>query len=264
MSKNRIGLVLSGGGVKSLAHAGLLQALHENDITPHQIAGTSGGALIGALYACGYKPKEMLQFFKETPVFKFSLFALNKPGIMDSEKYHELFVTFFKNKTFEELDLPLTVTATNLITGKLEYFQSGSLIKPLIASSALPPYFSPIAIGDHLYSDGGILNNFPIEPLQKQCNILLGSFVNPVEEIDKTEVNTTLKLIQRIYHIGMDASYYAKFKRCAYVFIPKEIDLIGVLDTKMIDKAYEIGYNHAIKEMNTIKTQISNALPVPP
>lgn len=71
MSKNRIGLVLSGGGVKSLAHAGLLQALHENDITPHQIAGTSGGALIGALYACGYKPKEMLQFFKETPVFKF-------------------------------------------------------------------------------------------------------------------------------------------------------------------------------------------------
>lgn len=59
-------------------------------------------------------------------------------------------------------------------------------------------------------------------------------------------------------------SYYAKFKRCAYVFIPKEIDLIGVLDTKMIDKAYEIGYNHAIKEMNTIKTQISNALPVPP
>lgn len=60
---------------------------------------------------------------------------------MDSEKYHELFVTFFKNKTFEELDLPLTVTATNLITGKLEYFQSGSLIKPLIASSALPPSF---------------------------------------------------------------------------------------------------------------------------
>ena len=75
---------------------------------------------------------------------------------MDSDKYALYFKKFFPNDSFESLKYPLTVTATNLIEGKLDYFNSGQFIKPLIASSALPPVFSPIEINGNFYSDGGV------------------------------------------------------------------------------------------------------------
>ena len=92
---NNIGLVLSGGGVRAIAHIGLLQVLNENNIRPTHLSGTSAGALIAALYAANYSPKEMLSFFEQTPLLKLTLYAINKPGIMDSEKYILFFKKFF-------------------------------------------------------------------------------------------------------------------------------------------------------------------------
>lgn len=252
MSYTKLGLVLSGGGVRALAHAGFLKALLENGIKPDYLSGTSGGALVASLYASGYAPEDMLAFFKETPIFGFSLFALKKPGIIDSEKYDSLFRKFFTQSTFEELNLPITVAVTNITSGTLEYFNSGELIKPLVASSAVPPYFSPVEMNGELYSDGGVLNNFPTEPLENKCDMLLGSFVNPVTPIEKSDITTTIKLLQRVYHISMDANYYEKFKKCNYVFTAPNIHKIGLLDVKMLDKAFDIGYLHAQNEMNVI------------
>lgn len=251
-----IGLVLSGGGVRAIAHIGFIKVLLENNIVPTQVAGTSAGALVAALYANGYQPDEMIGFFKQTPLLKLSLYALNKPGIMDSEKYTAFFNKFFPKNSFESLKYPLTVTATNLITGKLTYFKKGELIKPLIASSALPPVFSPLEIKNGLYCDGGVLNNFPVESVKKNCNILLGSFVNPITEIDKQEINSSLKLLYRVYHIGLDANNIKKFKKCNYVFSPPEIKQIGVLDANAIDKAFKIGYEKAKAERQTILNRI--------
>ena len=247
-----IGLVLSGGGVRAIAHVGFLQVLLENNLQPTKVSGTSAGALVCALYAAGYKTDEMLSFFKQTPLLKLSLYALNKPGIMDSDKYIGFFKEYFSEDTFESLKMPLTVTATNLLNGKLDYFNSGQLIKPLIASCALPPVFSPIEVNGNLYSDGGILNNFPIEPLKEGCLKILGSFVNPIEEIDKSEINSSMELMYRVYHIGLDANNIKKFSECDYVFSPKDIDKVGVLDANGIDKAYKIGYESAQKEIDTI------------
>jgi NTE family protein len=247
-----IGLVLSGGGVRAIAHVGFLQVLLENDIKPTRVSGTSAGALVCALYASGYKTEEMLSFFKQTPLLKLSLYAIGKPGIMDSEKYIRFFKEYFSEDTFESLKIPLTITATNLLNGKLDYFNQGKLIKPLIASCALPPVFSPIEVNGSLYSDGGVLNNFPIEPLKNDCAKILGSFVNPIEKIDKSELNSSMKLMYRVYHIGVDASNIKKFSECDYVFSPKDINQVGVLDAKGIDKAYKIGHESAQKEINTI------------
>ncbi|MFD0761924.1 patatin-like phospholipase family protein [Lutibacter aestuarii] len=250
--EKEIGLVLSGGGVRGIAHIGFLKVLLENNIVPTQVSGTSAGALVSALYAAGYQPEEMLLFFKQTPLLKLSLYALNKPGIMDSEKYITFFKKYFPEDSFESLKKPLTITATNLLNGTLDFFNSGQLIKPLIASCALPPIFSPIEVNGNLYSDGGVLNNFPIEPLKDTCSIILGSFVNPIEEIDKTEINSSMKLMYRVYHIGLDASNIKKFSECNYVFSPKNIDKVGVLDANGIDKAYKIGYEYAKQETETI------------
>lgn len=256
---SKLGIVLSGGGVRALAHAGFIKALIEHGITPDYLSGTSGGALVATLYASGYHPDEMLAFFKETPLFSFSLVALKKPGLIDSAKYDLLFRRFFTKDTFEALHIPTTIAATNITSGTLEYFNSGELIKPLVASSALPPYFSPVEMHGELYSDGGVLNNFPVEPLEAHCDVILGSFVNPVTPIEKNDLSTTLKLLQRVYHISMDANYNEKFTKCDYVFMAPNIQKIGILDTKMLDKAFETGYQHALDEMETIQKRITNA-----
>ncbi len=248
-----IGLVLSGGGVRAIAHIGFVKVLLENNIIPTKVSGTSGGALVAALYAAGHSPEEMLSFFKETPLLKFSLYARNKPGIMDSDKYILFFKKYFPDNSFENLKYPLSVTATNLLNAQLEFFDEGSLIKPLIASSALPPIFSPVEINGALYADGGVLNNFPIEPLLGKCDVIFGSFVNPISVIDKSEINSSLKLLYRVYHIGLDASNIKKFELCNYVFSPPNINNIGVLDAKSILKSYELGYEYAQKEIAVIK-----------
>lgn len=253
----KIGLVLSGGGVRAIAHIGLIKVLLEHGIIPNDISGTSGGALVGALYANGYDANEMTRFFKETPILDFSLYAIKKPGILDSEKYEKFFKKYFDENDFKALKYPMTTTATNLLTGKLEYFSQGELIKPLIASCAIPPLFSPLKINDNFYSDGGILNNFPVEPLKKKkITKIIGSFVNPITSIKESDINTSLKLIYRVYHLGLEANNLKKFKLCNYVFEPKPIDKIGTLETKSIDTAFEIGYNHAKKEIDQILSSL--------
>lgn len=255
MAKN-IGLVLSGGGVRAIAHIGFIKMLLENNIQPTHVSGTSAGALVAGLYAYGYNPEEMLNFFKQTPLLKISLYARNKPGLMDSDKYADFFRKFFKNDSFEALEYPLTVTATNLITGKLNYFDSGELVMPLIASSALPPVFSPVEINKNLYCDGGVLNNFPVEPLKEKCDFIFGSFVNPITKISKEEISTSMKLLYRVYHIGLDADNIKKFDLCDYVFAPTEINKIGVLDSGSIDKAFEMGYELAKADKKKILNSI--------
>jgi NTE family protein len=252
-----IGLVLSGGGVRAIAHIGLIKALLENGVVPNHVSGTSAGALVGALYAAGYNTEEMIHFFKNTPVLDFSLYALKKPGFLDSEKYEKFFQKYFKENAFEKLKYPLISTATNLLSGKLEYFSEGELIKPLIASCALPPLFSPLKINNNFYSDGGVLNNFPVEPLKKKkLKNIIGSFVNPITPIKESDINTSLKLVYRVYHLGLEANNVKKFNLCNYVFEPKAINNIGVLETKYIDKAFEIGYDHAQKEINKITASL--------
>ncbi len=251
------GLVLSGGGVRALAHAGMLKALDEHHLRPVVISGTSGGALVGALYASGKTPEQLLDFFKQTPLFKFSMLSLGKMGLINSNKYPALFEKNLSCTTFEELSIPLYVAATNLLSGKITYFSKGDLISPMVASSALPPYFSPIKIGEGVYCDGGLLNNFPIEPLRGKCDVFIGSFINPLESVEEKDLSNPIKFFQRIYNVIMDGSYEKKFKKCDFVFL-QELSNIGVLDTKQIDAAFEYGYQQALSMMTTLKNCIAN------
>ena len=154
-----VGLVLSGGGVKGMAHIGMIQALNEFGISSHAVSGTSVGALIGALYANGNSVKEMLQFFKETPLFRYHFMTILKPGLLDTERYFDLLAKYLPDNSFETLERKLYVIATDLQKGDEKIFSEGELIKPLLASAALPPVFSPVAINGRLYADGGIMNN---------------------------------------------------------------------------------------------------------
>jgi NTE family protein len=242
-----VGLVLSGGGIKGMAHIGLIQALNEFGISAVTVSGTSVGALIGALYANGNSVAEMLQFFKETPLFRYHLMTILKPGFINTDRYYTLFAKYFPEDSFAVLGRKLFVVTTDLQRGDERIFSEGKLIRPLLASAALPPVFSPVEIEGHLYADGGIMNNFAYEVVKERSHFVIGSNVSGIKEIGRDSLRTSFQLANRTTSLMIYAINRQKVKNCDLVFEPSALELIGILDKKGIEKAYTIGYEHAIK-----------------
>lgn len=240
-----IGLVLSGGGIRGMAHIGLIKAMQERDLEANFVAGSSIGALIGALYANDTATDDMLHFFKETPLFKYSFFAFGKPGFIDTERYVPILRKHFKRDSFSSLRKPLYVVATDMQNGTERVFKDGELIRPLLASAALSPVFSPVLIDDILYADGGIMNNFPKEYLDKDCDFIIGSNVSIAGKLEKRDLRNSIQLASRITGLMVYASSHEKLQQCDLQIEPLALEGIGVLDKKGIEKAFTIGYDAA-------------------
>jgi NTE family protein len=247
ISGKTIGIVLSGGGVKGVAHVGIIQALLERDIFPDIISGASAGAIVGALYANGVSPLEMLAFFKETPLLKYSHLTINKPGLFDTDKYLVFFEKYFPINSFDALEKKLFVVTTNLHKGESVFFDKGELIKPILASAALPPVFSPVSIDGQLYADGGIMNNFPVEPLIDSSQYIIGSYTTSLRDVGKGELKNSYQLSQRTNLLMLHSNVKQKLQVPDLLITPKNLDLIGVLDKKNVEKAYIVGYEYASK-----------------
>lgn len=250
-----IGLVLSGGGVRGMAHIGLIKAMREHQIEAKVISGTSIGALVGALYANGHAVEDMLKFFKEIPLFQYSFFTILKPGLIDTERYVDSFKKFFPYNSFERLDKPLYVVATDLLSGKEKVFSTGELIKPLLASAALPPVFSPVEINDGFYADGGIMNNFPKEYVEDKSEFIIGSNVSVTVPLKKKALRNSFQLTARVTSLMIHASNEEKLHQCDLFIEPGELDSIGVLDKKGIENAFNIGYEHGCRAFEKILTR---------
>ncbi len=197
----KTGLVLSGGGVRGIAHIGAIKALEEMNIVPSHVAGTSAGAIIGALYAAGIGWEEILDFIKTVELFSLKKYALGKPGFVDTEKFYDRFKDLLPNDNFEALKKPLYITATNMLTGNLNVFSKGELIRPILASAAFPGVFAPVKIEEGYYSDGGILNNFPTDLIKTHCDQLIGVYVNPFEKLQIVDLKHSYSIMERAYKI---------------------------------------------------------------
>jgi len=240
------GLVLSGGGIRGVAHIGVIKALEEHGIYATHISGTSAGAVVGALYAGGVKWEDILEFFKVIPIFHAKKFARNKPGFLDTEKFYDEFKKFFPHDSFESLPKELFITATDIIKGELKIFDKGELIKPVLASATFPGVFSPINIDGSFYVDGGVLNNFPIEPLKPSCDKIIGSYVNALKGIKIKDLKHSYNVLDRAYKIKSASESIAKFSECELIISPEELCEYATFDMRSIDPIFDIGYNSTI------------------
>ncbi|MBQ4820930.1 patatin-like phospholipase family protein [Aquimarina sp. MMG016] len=251
----KIGVVLSGGGFKGVAHIGAIQALEETGIVPQYVSGTSAGALVGSLYAGGYTPHEIKDFFKKTPLFKFNRFTRKKAGFLDSEKFYDDLITFLPENSFEALQKKLFVNATNLVEGTTKVFSTGPLIKPLLASAAFPGVFTPILIDGELYADGGILDNFLVTPLQKHCDLIIGIDVSPIKKPKVTDFKNSFSVMQRAYYLRAMPNSEAKFNLCDIIIQPKKLVNHGIFSNSGLDKVYDLGYQEAKKQLEIFLKQ---------
>lgn len=248
-----LGIVLSGGGTRGVAHIGVLKALAEHGIEPDAVSGTSSGAIVGALWAAGYGPEEMLEFFEKRNPFKLSKLTLRKPGLIDTGKVVSDFRDYFPEDRFEALDKKLFVTATDIVEARMDIFDSGPLIAPVLASSAFPGVFTPTEIDGHRYADGGILANFPIEPLLGRCHHILGVYATPLRAIHEKDLDSMFEITQRALEVGMYFTAKIKFEKCDVVISPAELSKFGTFETRKLHEICEIGYEATLERMDEIE-----------
>ncbi|MBT0606986.1 patatin-like phospholipase family protein [Aequorivita echinoideorum] len=203
----KVGLVLSGGGAKGLAHIGALKIIEQSGIRIDYIGGTSMGAIIGSLYAAGYSAKQLDSIFLATDfntliqdeiprsaktfyekeesekyalVLPFDNFKVGFPsGLSKGQNVYNLFsrLTSHVNdiSDFSQLPIPFFCVATDVETGKEVILDRGYLPRAVTASGALPSLFSPVVINNQVLIDGGVVNNYPIEELRaKGMDIIIG------------------------------------------------------------------------------------------
>ncbi len=255
-----IGLGLSGGGAKGIAHVGIIKALEQFNLKPEVISGVSAGAIVGALYADGKTPDDILSFFKEARVFKYVNISISRFGLVSSERFEKILNSHISAKTFEELKIPLTVNATELTEGKNIFFNSGPLIEKILASASVPIFINPRIIDNKIYVDGGIFNNMPCKVIRKQCKILFGSHVNPITTTSKKNLEGVLNITNRVYDLSIQSSTISEKRACDIVFEPVHAKNFGMFDTSNAEKIFNIGYSHAMQVLEDNQTKLEQLL----
>ncbi len=164
--KKKVGLVLGCGGAKGLSHIGVIKFLEEMEIKIDFIAGASIGALIGGAYASGLSIKELEDIALETDLTSTAkLFSpgFGKSGLVTGSKVQEFLTSKLGNKKIENLQIPFTAVATDIITGQEIHFNKGDLVEAIRASISIPIIFQPVIWNNIVLVDGGLVNPVPID-----------------------------------------------------------------------------------------------------
>ena len=162
-----IGLALGGGFARGIAHIGVLKVLEEENIPVRVVTGTSVGALIGAAYCSGLSIGELEDLAHKVRFTSFARWTLSRYGFASNDRMVSFLTRTLKAKTFEELKIPLGVTATDFNNGEGVVFHSGSIIDPVRASCAYPGMFLPVEIRGRYLVDGMLSHPVPTRPLRE-------------------------------------------------------------------------------------------------
>ena len=174
----RVGVALGGGGAKGLSHIAFLKALDELGVRPAVIAGTSIGAVIGGLYAAGVSGAGLEQLLKTIGFTELSKIILDFSILSDSaiftgKRVEEFLARRMPLQTFEEVEIPLKIVATDFWNRREVVFESGSLITAIRASMAMPAIFEPVLLNGKVLIDGGAVNPLPYDLIRRECDLTI-------------------------------------------------------------------------------------------
>ena len=252
----KTGISLSGGGAKGIAHIGVLQALMDHDIQIDMIAGTSAGAIIGALFAAGIPAKDMLSSIRNTNFLR--IFGLNWPdkGLGDMSYLKQLLEKLLKDDSFEALSKPLYVPVMNLNTGQVEIKSKGNLFDIVCASSSVPLLFRPIQIGDSQYLDGGIGMNMPVRCLIGKCDIIIGVNLINHHALSDKYLSSWKEIMSRVFDLSVYNNVKPEMDLCDIIIEPTEIHLYSRFNFSQAEQLYKAGYEGAMLQMPIILDMI--------
>jgi NTE family protein len=177
--RRKLGLALGGGFARAMAHIGVLKVLEEERIPVDFVAGTSAGAIVGAAYCAGLSPMEMEEMARKARFRDFARWTLSRYGFCTSDRMGSFCARVMKLENFEDLKIPLAVTATDFRTGAAVVFTKGSLVDPMRASCAYPGMFPPVEVNGRYLIDGMLAYAVPTTPLREMgADCVLGVYLS--------------------------------------------------------------------------------------
>ena len=282
--KIKVGLVLSGGGAKGLAHIGALKVIEEAGVKIDYIGGTSMGAIVGALYAAGYSATELDSIFRATDfnnliqdnlprnaktfyekedseryalTLPFNNFKISvPPAYSDGQNIYNEFVRLLYHvrnvKDYSKLPIPFLCIATNIETGEQVLLNKGYLPEAIMASGTLPSLFEPAKINDQILIDGGVVNNYPIDEIKDLgANIIIGVDVQHGLSSREALLSATEILLQ-INNYKTAADMVEKSKQ-TNIYIKPDMENYSVIDFDQYDTIIRLGEIAAMEKYLELK-----------
>lgn len=255
----KLGLALSSGGARGAAHIGFLQALEENGIVPSYISGSSMGALVGACYAAGMSPRQMrdeLFKLKTRDLLDLDILPFKKPALFKSVKIRELISRVLDGKSFENLNIPFTCVAVNILNCKEVYLNKGNLIDSVIASCSIPVLFKPVELDGMLLSDGGLADRVPIKAASDMgADVVVGvdalGCFHEIEGVDSL-IGAMLRTID-IMDCRATTLKKSLESNITDLWIEVEMGAISQYNIKNAKEAYEAGLKCGYENIDAIK-----------
>jgi NTE family protein len=268
MAKN-IGLVLGGGGARGIAHLGVIKALDERGFVPEAIAGCSMGGIVGAMVCAGMPTKDIIKAFGKLETRDLLDFGA-MGGMIGGDGIEKKLIEYLPG-TFEELELPLKVTAVDVQTGKLVIFGKGALVPALRATSSLPGILTPTRHQGRVFIDGGLLNNLPVDVIRTMTlePVVAVDVASPpnrrldfdhhqnifekVKKLARKEFRTlTIELFMKSFDIpaAMITDLRLSIDPPELLIRPKLDVNFGLEDIHRANEAYEVGYQAAVEALD--------------
>ena len=277
-----IGIAFAGGGIRGIAHAGVLKALDENNIKVKAIGGTSAGSIVATLYAMGYKPYYIYVLFKKYAqeiinISNASLlnglgnlikskkvgFSGLNDGIMLEKMFNEIALRK-RIRLIEDIKKPLVISTVDIAEAKEyvitncaprdnlkdNYITEIEVGKAVRASSSFPAFFCPCEFKNHIFMDGGVLDNTPVLPLKQICDkkIIAVNFESDSvgEDCDVMDV-----IMKSLDIMGNKISEKSFEQSDLILTIPT--DGAGLFDIDKLDKCYQFGYNTVMRNLKKFR-----------
>ncbi|MEO0900930.1 MAG: patatin-like phospholipase family protein, partial [Bacteroidota bacterium] len=290
----KVGLVLSGGGAKGLAHIGALKIIEEAGIKIDYIGGTSMGAIVGALYASGYSANELDSIFRTTDFPKlitdnvprgaktfyekddseryalslpFDNFNVSFPQAISGGQniYNEFVKLLFHVKDvsdFKKLPIPFLCMATNVETGESVLLDSGYLPEAIMASGTFPSLFEPSEVDGNILIDGGVVNNYPIDEVRQMgADFIIGVDVQH-DLASRESLTSATEILLQINNYRTVNDMKEKSKQTD-IYIRPAIDDFSVIDFERGQEIIQSGQEGATKKLEELK-QVAIQQKAPP
>ncbi len=283
----KLGIALSGGGIRGIAHAGVLKALEDNDIKIDIIGGCSSGSMVASLYAMGYTPHYIYLLFKR---YAKDIAALNtKPiisglghffkckKVFSSLKDGEIIETVYNKlairrgiKNISQIQMPLVIPTVDITKSKeyvftnnipqnvedtSQYITDITIGKAVRASSSFPAVFNPCLMGKHAFMDGGTLDNIPVNEVKKQGvdKVIAVKFdADPVDEN-----SNIMDIVMKTIDI-MGSKISEESLEMSDLVLNVYTDKVGLLDVEKLDSCYKYGYECVVQNIDKIKEMLDS------
>jgi len=249
-ARSAISLALSGGAARGAYHLGVLEYIDTHNIEVKAICATSIGAIIGASYACGVRPKEQLAIFKSQEFKKVFSLNLFRGSLFKIDAHAKILEQLIPIQKMQELKIPLFISAVDIQSGEHLYFEHGNVREICLSSAALTPVFPPVIYENKKLIDGGTINHMPIQPLEKYGYKIVGVNLHPIYE--ERVQNSVVAILKRTVFLGTFRNSLEAKSRCDIYISSPQLENYSLFSFKKLDELFALGYSDAAKMFKSL------------